>query len=56
MRQAAAERHRDGLSFILVVGHAGDGDLHGSVVSVEHLSRQAGLMRRRSARVSVQLQ
>ena len=26
--QAAAQRHRDGLSFIAVTGHAGDGDLH----------------------------
>jgi glycolate oxidase len=26
--QAAAQRHRDGLSFIAVAGHAGDGDLH----------------------------
>ena len=26
--QAAAERHSDGLSFIIMAGHAGDGDLH----------------------------
>jgi glycolate oxidase len=26
--QATAERHRDGLTFIAVTGHAGDGDLH----------------------------
>ena len=26
--QATAERHRDGLMFIAVTGHAGDGDLH----------------------------